>query len=151
MRRQIAALSLSAAALVTLVVSEGYRPDAHHPVEGDVLTIGYGTTRGVREGDTTDPVSALQMALVDVGRFEGALKQCVTVPVYQHEYDAYVQLAYNIGAGAFCSSTLVRLLNAEDYAGACEQILRWDRFRGKPLNGLTLRRQREYQQCIGEQ
>ncbi|MFZ9813260.1 MAG: lysozyme, partial [Burkholderiaceae bacterium] len=42
-----------------------------------------------------------------------------------------------------------RKLNAQDYAGACKEILRWDKFQGKPLAGLTKRRQAEYQQCIG--
>ena len=69
--------------------------------------------------------------------------------MYQHEFDAYVSLTYNIGASAFCSSTLTKQLNAGDYAGACREILRWDKFKGQPLPGLTKRRQSEYQQCIG--
>jgi lysozyme len=98
-------------------------------------------------GDTIDPVTALQRKIRDVEKFEGAIKQCVTVPLFQHEYDAYLSLAYNIGPQAFCRSTLVRKLNAGDYAGACKEILRWDRFQGKPLAGLTKRRQSEYLQC----
>lgn len=31
---------------------------------------------------------------------------CVTVPLYQHEYEAYASLAYNIGVGAFCRKEL---------------------------------------------
>ena len=100
-------------------------------------------------GDTIKPPQAVARALVDVQTFEGALKQCVKVPLHQYEYDAYVSLSYNIGSSAFCSSTLVRTLNAGDYAGACLQILRWDKFKGKPLAGLTKRRQAEYQQCKG--
>ena len=71
------------------------------------------------------------------------------VPLHQHEYDAFLSLAYNIGPGAFCGSTLVRLLNAGQYREACDQILRWDRFQGAPLRGLTLRRQAEHRQCLG--
>jgi lysozyme len=100
-------------------------------------------------GDTIDPVTALQRKIRDVEVFEGAVKQCVNVPLAQHEYDAYLSLAYNIGPSAFCRSTLVRKLNAQDYAGACKEILRWNRFQNKPLAGLTKRRQAEYQQCIG--
>ena len=59
-----------------------------------------------------------------------------------------LQLSYNIGSSGFCGSTLVRKLNAYDYAGACLAIRQWDKFRGQPLRGLTLRREREYQQCI---
>lgn len=146
----IGALTLSASALVGIAVHEGYRGEAYIPVKGDVPTIGFGTTDGVKPGDTIEPVQALVRKLADVQRFEGALKQCVRVPLHQHEYDAFLSLAYNIGPGAFCGSTLVRRLNAGDYAGACAEILRWDRFRGEPLRGLTLRRQAENRQCLGQ-
>jgi lysozyme len=146
----IGALTLSASALVGIAVHEGYRGEAYTPVKGDVPTIGFGTTAGVKPGDRIEPVQALVRKLQDVQRFEGALKQCVRVPLHQHEYDAFLSLAYNIGPGAFCGSTLVRRLNAGDYAGACAEILRWDRFRGEPLRGLTLRRQAENRQCLGQ-
>jgi len=148
-RIAISALALSASALVGIAVHEGYSPVAYRPVPGDLPTIGFGTTDGVKMGDRTDPVQALTRKLADVQRFEGALRQCVRVPLHQHEYDAFLSLAYNIGPGAFCSSTLVRRLNAGDYAGACAEILRWDRFQGQPLRGLTLRRQAEHRQCLG--
>lgn len=147
-RSHIAGLVLSAAALVGLALSEGYTDRAVQPLPGDKWTYGFGTTEGVKPGDTIAPPKALERKLRDVQKFEGAIKRCVQVPLSQNEYDAYVSLAYNIGDGAFCSSTLVRLLNAGDYAGACQQILRWDRFKGQQVRGLTLRRQREYETCI---
>ena len=148
-RVSIATLALSASALVGIAVHEGYREAAYRPVPGDVPTIGFGTTAGVQMGDRIEPVQALVRKLADVQQFEGALKRCVRIPLHQHEYDAFLSLAYNIGSGAFCSSTLVRKLNAGDYAGACAEILRWDRFQGQPLRGLTLRRQAEHRQCLG--
>ena len=89
------------------------------------------------------------MAIRDVQAFEGAIKECVIVPLHQYEYDAYVSLSYNIGAKAFCRSTLVKRLNEERYTEACNQILRWDQYKGKPLSGLTKRRQEEYKKCLG--
>jgi lysozyme len=148
-RTQLASLSLSAAALVGIALHEGYRDRAYIPVPGDVPTIGFGTTQGVKPGDTITPPKALQRALQDVQQFEGAIKRCVKVPLHQHEYDAYISLSYNIGAPAFCGSTLVRKLNAQDYEAACQQILRWNRFKGQPLPGLTKRRQDEFKQCMG--
>lgn len=148
-RKALAGLALSASALVSILLHEGYSDKAYTPVKGDVPTIGFGTTGGVKMGDTIKPPQAVARALVDVQKFEGALKQCVKVPLHQYEYDAYVSLSYNIGSSAFCSSTLVRKLNAGDFDGACQQVLRWDKFRGKPLAGLTKRRQAEYQQCKG--
>lgn len=149
-RIQLAAISLSAASLVGILSHEGFKDEAYIPVVGDVPTIGFGTTEGVKLGDKTTPVKALQRAAADITKFEGALKQCVTVPLHQYEYDAYISLSYNIGAFAFCSSTLVKLLNEEQYAEACKQILRWDKFKGQPLKGLTIRRQAEYKKCVGE-
>lgn len=149
-RSVIAGLVLSASALVGIVLHEDYTDTAIIPVPGDRPTIGFGSTEGVKPGDRTTPPKALARALIDVQRFEGAIKQCVKVSLYQYEYDSFVSLAYNIGPAAFCSSTLVKKLNAEDYEGACLEIKRWDKFKGRPLRGLTIRRQSEYQQCIGE-
>jgi lysozyme len=158
-RRILAALALSASALVGIALHEGYTDRAVIPVKGDVPTIGFGTTTDVKLGDTTTPPKALARALTDVQRFEGALKTCVTVPLAQHEYDTYVSFAYNVGSRAFCQSTLVKKLNTEDYVGACAELLRWRFFQGKdcalPVNarlcgGLATRRQAEYRQCLGE-
>ena len=146
-RRAVAALALSATGLVSLLQSEGYTSRAVIPIKGDVPTIGFGTTAGVKMGDTITPQVAVSRALSDVSKFEGALKRCVKVPLTQGEYDAYLSLSYNIGSGAFCGSTLVRKLNAGDYAGACEQVLAWDKAGGRRVQGLTARRNREYAQC----
>lgn len=148
-RKHIATISLSATALVALLVHEGYRDNAYIPVAGDVPTIGFGTTTGVKLGDRTSPEKAITVALRDVQGFEGAIKECVTVPLTQYEYDAFVSLSYNIGSNAFCRSTLVKKLNEGQYAEACNQILRWNQFKGKPLAGLTKRRQEEHKKCLG--
>lgn len=148
-RSHIAALSLSAAALVGIALHEGYRDEAYIPVPGDVPTIGFGTTEGVKMGDRITAPRALVRLLDHANEFETAVRRCAPVPMYQHEFDAYVSLTYNIGAGAFCSSTLVRKLKVGDYAGACAEILRWDKFNGQPLPGLTKRRREEHAKCLG--
>ena len=153
-RIAIASLTLSAAGLIALVSHEGYRDKAYIPVPGDRPTVGFGSTFNpdgspVKMGDTTTPQKALRMSLAHIGKDELQLKRCVYVPLYQHEYDAYVSLAYNIGTDSFCKSTLARVLNSGDYEGACLQILRWNVFKGKPSRGLTKRRQFEYEICTG--
>jgi lysozyme len=148
-RLAISAIALSAAALIGIATHEGYKPVAYKPVPGDVPTIGFGETQGVKMGDKTDPVRALIKLGSSVGAFEQAVRQCAPVPMHQYEFDAYVSLTYNIGAGAFCKSTVAKRLNARDYAGACQAILMWDKFQGKPLAGLTKRRQSEFNQCKG--
>ena len=151
-RVKIAALSLSAAALVGLAVHEGYRGEAYIPVPGDRPTIGFGDAQGVQMGQRTDPVRALIRLNQQADTFQREMRACIgDVPLHQHEWDAFVSLAFNIGSGAFCRSTLVRKLKETppDYQGACDQILRWDKFQGKPLAGLTKRRQDEHRKCVG--
>lgn len=149
-RRTIAALSLSASALVSIALHEGYRGEAYTPVKGDVPTVGFGATEGVKAGDKTTPTRALVRLLADADAHSAGIKQCIKVPLYQYEFDAYSSLAYNIGVDNFCSSTLVVKLNDSDYSGACTQIKRWNRFKGRPLPGLTKRRMEEYATCMGE-
>lgn len=154
----LAAMTLSAAGLVGIAQQEGYTDKAVIPVQGDKQTIGFGTTDGVKAGDSITPPAALARALNDIGKFEGALKKCVTVPLSQGEYDAFVSFSYNVGSGAFCGSKMVKKLNAGDYARACGELRRWTYYQGKncalPENsrlcgGLAKRREAEYRQCIG--
>ncbi|MBS0453953.1 MAG: lysozyme [Proteobacteria bacterium] len=158
-RVTVAALSLSAAAFVGILTREGYTDQAVIPTKGDVPTYGFGTTEGVKMGDRTTPVQAAQRALADSQKFEGALKSCVNAPLHQAEYDVYVDLSYNIGSAAFCSSTIVKRLNAGDYAGACDAILMWKKAAGydcsTPGNrrcaGLWTDRLNKHKQCMEAQ
>lgn len=130
-RIAVAALSLSAAAFVGITTREGYTDHAIIPVPGDVPTMGFGTTEDVKMGDRTNPVQAVQRALKDATKYEGAVRGCVKAPLHQFEFDAYTDLAYNIGPSAFCASTIAKRLNANppDYDGACDAILMWKRYK----------------------
>jgi lysozyme len=134
---------------VAILLHEGYSDKAYTPVPGDVPTIGFGTTSGVKPGDTIEPVEAVSKALRDVQKFEGALKECVKVPLSQNEYDAFVSFAYNLGPKAFCNSTLVAKLNKEDYEGACNEMSRWVYVKGRKVQGLVNRREKERRLCLG--
>lgn len=147
-RSAIAALGVSASLLVAVAVHEGYS-DRPYLDSVNVPTIGFGRTEDVRPHERTTPQRELIWTLKDLEGRKAAIAVCVKVPLYQHELEAYMSLSYNIGTTAFCGSTLVRKLNAEDYAGACKEILRWDKAGGKVLPGLTKRRQAEYRQCMG--
>jgi len=154
-RIAVAALTLSVSAFVGLAVHEGYRDTAYIPVKGDVPTIDFGSTthadgRPVRMGDKSDPIRGLIRLGQHVNEKETALRLCIgDVPMHQHEWDAIVSWSFNVGTGAACKSTLVKKLQAFDYAGACAELLRWDKFKGAPLAGLTKRRQAEHRQCMG--
>lgn len=147
-RMTIGALSLSAAGLIAIASYEGFSDRAYIPVEGDVPTIGFGSTEGVKMGDTITVPKALERLMRDVGVAESAIGRCVKVPLSQGEYDAFTSLAFNIGSNAFCTSTLVKRLNAGDYDGACQEIRRWVFSGGQKLEGLVNRREAEYQMCM---
>lgn len=149
-RIAVALLTLSAGGLISIAGYEGYRDQAYDDGVG-VQTIGFGATAGVKPGDRIDPVRALVRLGHDASATEQALARCITAPLYQHEWDAYVSWAYNVGTGAACGSTLVRKLNAGDYAGACDELLRWVYAGGRKLAGLAARRAAERARCLGQQ
>lgn len=149
-RLAVGTIAVSAAALVGIANHEGFRDEAYKDAVG-VPTIGYGETAGVKMGDKTTPERALITLLDSTEKHADAIRQCIHVPLYQHEFDAYVSLSYNIGTSAFCKSTLVKKLNRGDYTGACEEIRRWNRAGGKVLPGLVKRRKSEYETCMGKE
>lgn len=151
-RQIITGLALSATALIGIANHEAFRSKAYDDGVG-VQTIGFGTTKGVKKGDTITVERALIRLGDDVGQFEREMKACLPpdLPLYQYEWDAYVSLAYNIGTGGFCKSTIVRKLKQSppDYKGACESIKLWNKAGGKVMQGLVKRRQDEYNKCMG--
>jgi lysozyme len=127
---------------------EGCKLSAYQCPAG-VWTIGIGSTH---YGDGT-PVTknrtlpnegaALALLAATIGQYEKAVN-ATGVELTQNEYDALVCLCYNIGAGNFFKSTLVKMLKAgDDKAEIAKQFLRWDKAGGKPLAGLTRRRNAE--------
>jgi lysozyme len=61
---------------------------------------------------------------------------------------AAVSLGYNVGVGAYCTSTVRARFNAGAYAAGCDRLLAWNKAGGRPVRGLTLRRQRERAVCL---
>jgi lysozyme len=141
---------LAASTLVGIAVHEGYREEAYIPVPGDVPTIGFGSTAGVRMGDKTTPTRSLVRLLEEVDSvYAQGVRRCITAPMFQHEFAASVSLAYNIGVNAFCGSTVAKRFNAEDYAGACAAFDMWNKQGGRVLPGLVKRRAEERAICEG--
>lgn len=103
-------------------------------------TIGYGHTTAVGPGDVIRIEDADELLRQDLKVCEAAIRHWVKVPLSQGEFDALVSFIFNIGAGNFSKSTLLRVLNEGQYKEAGRQLLRWDKVNGKPLRGLTRRR-----------
>lgn len=126
---------------------EGYRNKAYDDGVG-VWTIGYGTTRypsgnKVVKGDVISMAQAKEYMAHDLASFESAVNQSVKVPLKQNQFDALVSLTYNIGITAFKNSTLLKMLNSGNLAGAAGQFLVWNKAGGKVMQGLVQRRERE--------
>ena len=134
---------------VSLIKSfEGLRLKSYQDSVG-VWTIGYGATRGITSGMAITKEQAERMLVNDVGRFEPEIGRLVKVALNQGQWDALMSFTYNVGAANLGSSTLLKLLNSGDYAGAAEQFPRWNKAGGQVLAGLTKRRAAERMMFLG--
>lgn len=158
-RMAVAMLVVSGATLGSLALDEKFVSEAYIPVAGDVYTYGYGTTRGVKKGDKITPERALIRLLDEVENvYADGIKKCIKVPLYQHEYEAFLSLAYNVGVPTFCRKAkpgqpdnLIDLINKGEYARACERIEAFKYGPGrKVLPGLVKRRAKERAICEGK-
>lgn len=133
---------------------ESFRPRPYLCPAG-VPTIGYGctiyedgTAVSLDDGPITE-AEADEMLRRLLGRYEAAVRRYAQVDLEQGQFDALVSFAYNVGNEALRGSTLLRLLNGGDVAGAANQFLRWDKAGGRTLPGLTRRRQAERRLFLG--
>lgn len=125
---------------------EGFSNTVYNDVAG-LPTIGYGHLltpaerlaglRYVTEAEAT------RLLASDVATAEAAVNSLVKVPLTQNQFDALVSFVYNVGSGAFSRSTMLKRLNAGDYAGAADQFKVWRLAGGKVVQGLVNRRTAE--------
>lgn len=169
-RAAVATLAVTATVLTGIALREDWRGDAYIPVKGDVPTIGFGSTKGVRMGDKITVARSLVRLNDEVeGVYASALKKCITAPLHMHEFGALVMLAYNVGAPTVCRKAepgkppnLIDLVNAGRYEEACERIKAFNRgpspgkdaagrkIPGPVMAGLVNARAVESAMCRGE-
>jgi lysozyme len=113
----------------------------------DVLTIGWGHTnhhgRQFKASDIWTKAECDKEFLSDVDRFVKAVRRLVTVPLEHYQFDALVSFCYNCGEGNLQKSTLLKKVNAGDFAGAALEFPKWNKGGGRELAGLTRRRASE--------
>ena len=136
------------AAAVTIVQPwEGRELRAYYDIVG-VLTICDGDTHNVRPGQVATPAECDARLYAHLKTFKAKLDTCLTYPTSAKTGAAFLSWTYNVGAGAACSSTLVRKANAGDLRGACDELLKWNRAGGRVIKGLTNRREAERKLCL---
>ena len=114
-----------------------------------VWTIGYGHTGLMHNDGTVYPgrniteSEAEALLRYDLEKFSGRVAKLVKVPLEQHQFDALVSFAFNVGEGALGRSTLLKKLNGYNYSGAAEEFIKWNKGGGKVLAGLARRRKAE--------
>ena len=112
---------------------------------GDPWTIGWGSTGpDIARGLVWTQQQCDDRFAEHVAQFAANVETAIGgAATTQHQFDAMVSLAYNIGMGNFSASTLLRKHKAGDFAGAAAQFAVWNKAAGKVLAGLTRRRAAE--------
>lgn len=140
-------MNVSQAGIDLIKSFEGCRLKAYPDpgsADGHPWTIGWGTTRGVSEGMEITQEQADELLAEDVGAVAKQVNGLVKVAVNQNQFDALTSFAYNVGATALASSTLLRLLNKGAGEAAADEFPKWVHGgNGETLPGLVRRRAAE--------
>ena len=121
---------------------EGYSSIAYKN-KGDVWTIGYGHTKGVKAGDKVTKEEAKRLLKNDFSEHSKALKY-ITAPLSNNQKIVLASLAYNMGIYGFKNSDLVKILNTDDYNGAAKELEKYIRNNSGVIQpGLVTRRKEE--------
>ncbi len=131
---------------------EGFRSQAYLDTNG-LPVVGYGQSKiygkPVRLGQSISTTQAEAALIKELSRIQLLVQAHVQVPLTPNQLSALTSLVYNTGSRILTRSTLIRKLNAGDYAGAAQEFPRWNKahLRGQlvPFPGLTKRRLAEQQ------
>ena len=121
---------------------EGIELQAYQDSVG-VWTIGYGHTKGVKEGDNISLKKAEEMLEEELVEYEGYINNMVELGLEQNQFDALVAWVYNLGPTNLRQSTLLKVLNQGLFNEVPYEIKRWNKAGGEVLNGLVRRREAE--------
>lgn len=140
---------VNAAGLSLIKSFEGFEPRWYLDPVG-IRTLGYGHTDAAGDpkyaatkGIILTEAAATEILANDLGQYAAAVERAVKVPLNDNQFAALVSFTYNVGAGALAKSTLVKKLNAGDYAAVPSELAKWNKAGGKTLKGLTRRRAAE--------
>lgn len=136
-------LQLSPTGAAFIKANEGFRPTAYPDAGGQAIGYGHKIQPGENIVSPISQAEADSLFASDIGAAVRAVSDGLKVQVSQSQFDALVDLAYNIGTAAFLNSTLLTLLNEGNFAGASQQFSQWVHSGGQVSSGLVARRQAE--------
>lgn len=125
---------------------EGERQDPYVDPVG-VLTVCVGSTNDVELGRMYSEQECTERFIEELRWAEQTVRRC-TPDAPEQSVPALTSFVFNVGSGAYCSSTLARLSNEGDHVGACKQLYLWVYAGGQILPGLVKRRKAEAASCL---
>jgi len=163
-RIPVKSLTVSAAFLIALAISEGYAPKTVKTVVDPVPTGGFGSTldeagKPLKVGEPMPPVRALVVLRAHVSRDEETFKKSLpNVALTQGEYDVYLDFVYQYGTGAWNGSSMRRALLFGNHRAACDALLKYRFSNGvdcsapgnRTCSGVWKRQQERHSKCIAE-
>lgn len=149
----VAALGTGAIGIATVMVSgkdalEGREYDPYRDVVGVVTVCDGHTGSDIIWGKRYSDKECDALTRADMQRIASQVDPHIKVPTTETQRAAIYSFAYNVGATATINSTLIKKLNAKDYAGACDELRRWTYAGGKQWKGLMNRREIEREVCL---
>lgn len=127
---------------------EGLELKAYFDKFGNVPTLCYGETEGVKMGDTATKPECDERLAIKLGYLSYRVDMLVEPEMPTAVHAAAVDLVYNVGEGSFKRSTMLKKLNAGDFKGACNELTKWVYAGGIKLKGLVKRREHWRKQCL---
>lgn len=144
---------LSAVGLLLIATHEGFSPKPYKDT-GGVITNGFGNA-SITPNKSVTVVEALSDLKLNTTSAGQAVSNCIHKNLTQGQYDSYVSMAYNVGANAFCKSTMAKKANAGDRVGSCNEFDKWVYVAGKDCriktnncSGIVKRRKAEKELCL---
>lgn len=162
-RLAVVMLSLSAVGFGGITAYEYFTSNAIIPIPGDRPTFGFGSTvkedgSPVKPTDTITPSRAVKLAISHIGKDEAVLRQCITSPMNQDEWDVLVDFSYWFGPYGTCKTDVVKYINQGKYHDSCAAYLRYRKAAGKDCSiasnkcrGVWTRAQERNKACLAAQ
>ena len=123
--------------------TEGYGR-AMRRADGSFMTIKNTTKAQAYAASTIKTEAQAEKALAeDIALFSSKIKPMIKVPLNDNQFSACVSLAYNIGEGAFSTSSVLKGINSKNFIKAADSFALWNKCDGEVLPGLVKRRESE--------